>query len=281
MRAFILAAGEGTRLRPLTETIPKPLIPVFHKPLLTFALDHFLSLGIRDIGINTRYLWEKFYEEFLVTSEELSTNGENTFLAQGSYCGHPIHLFREPQHIDSGGALRNASTFLKEGPFLLHSGDILTTIPLTGLIEHHYKSGSIATLLLREEGGRKNVYYDEKTNTILDIRGRFYPNMPGQMFFHPAIAVIEPALLDWITPQQGPACLIEALLAAMQGGCKVAGLVSREGFAIDLGTLEAYRQAHQDILDQRWTFPYALQGPEAANWPRIASSILDTPLPLV
>ncbi len=257
--AFILAAGEGTRLRPLTDKIPKPLIPVFHKPLLTFALDHFLALGITKIGINTRYLYEKFYQEFSVTSERLSTNGENTYEALGSYQGHPIHLFREPIHIDSAGALRNARAFLQEGPCLLHNGDILTTIPLAPLIEHHHKSRSIATLLLREEGGLKNVCFDEATNTILDIRGRTKNKGKGALFFYPGIAVLEPALLDWISPKEGPACLIDALLAAMQGGCKVAGLVSREGFATDLGTPEAYLQAHRDILEQDWKFPYELR----------------------
>ena len=59
--AFILAAGEGTRLRPLTEATPKPLMPVFHKPLMTFALDNLLAAGVEEMAVNTRYLSEKFY----------------------------------------------------------------------------------------------------------------------------------------------------------------------------------------------------------------------------
>ena len=268
-------------MRPLTDKIPKPLIPVFHKPLLTFALDHFLALGISKIGLNTRYLYENFYREFSISSESLSPNGENTYQALGSYEGHPIHLFREPVHIDSAGALRNARAFLEEGPCLLHNGDILSTIPLAPLIEHHRKSDSIATLLLRQEGGLKNVCFNEATNTILDIRGRTKTAAPGSLFFYPGIAILEPTLLDWISPKEGPACLINTLLAAMQAGCRVAGLVSREGFATDLGTPETYLKAHRDILDHHWTFPYPLQGPEAAHWPRVTSSILDAPLPLV
>ncbi|MBX9742438.1 MAG: NDP-sugar synthase [Chthoniobacterales bacterium] len=266
MRGFILAAGEGTRLRPLTEKIPKPLIPVFHKPLLTFALDHFLSLGVREIGINTRYLWKKFYTEFAVTSEEPSSNGENTFYAKGNYHEHPLHFFRESVPIGTGGALRNARSFLEQGPFLLHNGDIFSNIPLTDLIEHHRKSGSITTLLLRDEGGLKNVGYDEKKNQVTSIRDISPNAQENPLFFYPGIAVVEPALLDWINPT-GPASLIDALLAAMQAGHTVAAFVSNIGFASDLGTPEAYLKIHRTVQEQDWKFPFSLHHDPSFPWP--------------
>lgn len=326
MRAFILAAGEGTRLRPLTEKIPKPLIPIFHKPLLTFALDHFLSLGIQEIGINTRYLWEKFYQAFSVPRERPSSNGENTFLAEGNYSGHPLHFFREPVPIDSGGALRNARSFLEKEPFLLHNGDTLSTVPLTDLIQHHRNSGSMATLLLREEGRLKNVGYDAAKNEITSIRGiipsstqsngvfsklasadevqslsgaqqknllnaldaasagaaRQRPTevesqKNSQMFFYPGIAVVEPALLDFIEPS-GPASLIDALLAAMQAGHKVAGFVSRVGFAIDIGTEKDYLTIHRDLQQHAWKFPFPFCDPTDSSWPKPIhpTSIIDS-----
>lgn len=266
MRAFILAAGEGTRLRPLTKKIPKPLIPIFHKPLLTFALDHFLALGIREIGINTRYLWESFYKEFSVTSEEPSSNAEGTFIAQGSYYAHPLYLFREPPPLDTGGALRNARSFLEKETFLLHNGDMFSNIPLTGLLEHHRKSGAIATLLLREEGPLNNVGFDEKKNQIVSIRG--LSNTPPEipLFFYPGIAVIEPAFLDWLEPTE-PTSLIDALLAAMRAGQKIGGFINNDGHVNDIGTIEAYLNIHKTIHEKGWHFPFPLNLESDLLWP--------------
>ena len=157
--AFILAAGEGTRLRPLTATIPKPLLPVFHKPLMTFAIDHSRTLGIANIACNTRYLHEAFQTYFQV--QEKTPN-----LVIGEYEGNPISLFHEHVYLDTGGGLRNARSLLSQGTFLIHNGDILTDAPLEELIDFHFDSGSLATLLLRHEGPKKNVTYNRDNGLI-------------------------------------------------------------------------------------------------------------------
>jgi|GEM_PF-168791 len=157
--AFILAAGEGTRLRPLTATIPKPLLPVFHKPLMTFAIDHSRTLGIANIAVNTRYLHEVFQSYFQV--QEKTPN-----LGMGEYEGNPISVFHEHVYLDTGGALRNARSLLSQGTFLIHNGDILTDAPLEELIDCHFHSGSLATLLLRHEGPKKNVTYNRDNGLI-------------------------------------------------------------------------------------------------------------------
>lgn len=266
MKGFILAAGEGTRLRPLTEKIPKPLIPVFHKPLLTFILDHFLALGIREIGINTRYLWENFYTEFSVRSEEPSSNGEGTFIAQGNYHGKPLHFFREPVHLDTGGALRNARLFLEQETFLLHNGDMFSNIPLTDFVKHHHQSGAIVTLLLRDEGPLNNVGFDEKRNQVVSIRGVSSTTENTPLFFYPGIALIEPAFLHWLAPT-GPTSLIDALLAAIEAGEKVGGFINNDGSVSDLGTVEAYLKIHKSIHKNGWSFPFPLHREKNLSWP--------------
>src|SRR5947207_6373269 len=89
-QAFVLAAGRGTRLRPLTEDLPKPLIPIFQKPLITFALDHLLSAGVRSFVINTHHRPNHFVD-FFRTSDRDAKNP-----VQGSYRNHPVTLQYEP-----------------------------------------------------------------------------------------------------------------------------------------------------------------------------------------
>ncbi len=258
-RAFLLSSGLGTRLRPLTDKIPKPLVPIFHKPLLTFALDHLLAYGINEIGINVRYLWESFYQEFQVqtTPEEIDL---------GIYEGHPLHFFKEDAYLETGGSLRHARHFLEKGTFLIHNGDVLTNIELEGLFQQHEKSGAIATLLLREEGGSLNVCFDEKSNHIVDIRGHF-KNPDHPLFLYACIAVIEPAIFEFLAPR-GEVSLIDGFLKAMKAGHRLGGFVSRSGFWSDIGTPESYLKTHADLAQANWKFHYPLQGPAAMTWPQ-------------
>ena len=251
--AFILAAGEGTRLRPLTEATPKPLMPVFHKPLMTFALDNLLAAGVEEMAFNTRYLSEKFYHAFSI-QQTTALHGI------GNYQDHPIKVFRELEHLDSGGALRNARSFLEQGTFLIHNGDIFSDISLKELIAHHRASGALATLLLRENEGILNVHFDEKNNRIVDFRNRLQKNHSVPAFAFASVAVAEPRLLDWISPNEGPASTIDALIDAMKAGEHIAGFVSRTGFWSDLGTPQDYLQIHLAIAQtdpkKKWTTTY-------------------------
>src|SRR5437016_2814081 len=135
-RAFVLGAGLGTRLRPLTDDFPKPLIPIFQKPLITFALDHLAAAGVESFVINTHHRPEKFEELF----------------AHQSYEGHFVRLVYEPVLLETGGGIKNAQSLLGAEPFIVYSGDILTNLPLAPLIEEHFAKGNDVTLALRETG---------------------------------------------------------------------------------------------------------------------------------
>src|SRR5438270_4612541 len=100
-QAFVLAAGRGTRLRPLTDDLPKPLIPIFQKPLITFALDHLIAAGVQSFVINTHKMPERFAEYF----------------GDGKYAGHSVKLVHEPDLLETGGGIKNAEPRLGSGPF--------------------------------------------------------------------------------------------------------------------------------------------------------------------
>src|SRR5205814_393061 len=101
-QAFVLGAGLGIRLRPLTDDLPKPLIPIFQKPLITFALDHLIDLGIESFVINTHRLPEQFANAF----------------ANRTYRDRPVRLVHEPELLGTGGGIKNIEPHLKSAPFI-------------------------------------------------------------------------------------------------------------------------------------------------------------------
>jgi NDP-sugar pyrophosphorylase family protein len=232
--AFILAAGLGTRLAPLTHILPKPLVPVFHKPLLTFALDSVIAAGFGDLCFNTHHLPGAFAAEFGF---------------EPVYRGRKLRPFHEPLLLDTGGGIRNARPGLGEGTFLVYNGDILADLPLAELLEHHRTSRTIATLLLRPSGGKANVLLDPVSGLIRDLRGELGAT-EGTPVVYSGIALFEQIIFDWI-PAEGPYSVIDALIAAMRAGHHVGGLLVEEGLWIDLGTPAAYLEAHRILANGR------------------------------
>src|SRR5438876_9661105 len=144
----------GTRLRPLTDALPKPLVPIFQKPLITFALDHLIDAGVNSFVINTHRLPELFV----------------AFFAHNTYAEHPVTLVHEPDLLETGGGIKNAEPLVAYELFLTYSGDILTDVDLRPLIDEHFRRGNDVTLALRETGlGADIALADGK---VVDIANR-------------------------------------------------------------------------------------------------------------
>src|SRR5437867_5193526 len=136
-QAFVLGAGLGTRLRPLTEDLPKPLVPIFQKPLVTFAFDHLIDIGITKFLANTHHQPERFAEAF----------------PQSTYRDRRIQFFHEPDLLETAGGIANIVDSLGNEPLLVYNGDILTDLPIGRLIDNHFRENNIVTLALRSGGG--------------------------------------------------------------------------------------------------------------------------------
>ena len=248
--AFVLAAGFGTRLRPLTDTLPKPLVPIFHKPLLSFALDSLIAAGVGTLAINTHHLPEAFTE---------------VFGPHSTYRERPLHIFHEPLLLDTGGGIRNAGSALGNSTFFLYNGDILADLPLAGLLAQHRASGALATLLLLDEGGVANVRFEAASRRVLDLRGAIGSEV-GSLAVYSGIAVFEPAIFDWI-PAVGPYSIIDALIQAIRAGEKVGGFLcipEARSLWIDIGNPGAYREAHRLLSDPANRPSYLVE----KNWPQ-------------
>ena len=229
-QAFVLAAGLGTRLRPLTDELPKPLVPIFQKPLITFALDHLIAAGIRRFVINTHRLPHLFERQF----------------AEKSYRGRPVDLVNEPELLETGGGIRNAEPLLHDGDFLTYSGDILTDVPLDSLMEEHFRAGNDVTLALRETGFKPSIAYQQ--GRIIDIGERF--GIAGDYDFA-NIAVWSKKIFQRI-PQR-KISFIPVLLDWIKEGGKIGGLILNEGKWFNIGSSAQYVEVHRMIASENWS----------------------------
>ncbi|HRJ72830.1 MAG TPA: sugar phosphate nucleotidyltransferase [Terrimicrobiaceae bacterium] len=228
--AFVLGAGLGTRLRPLTDVLPKPLIPIFGKPLITFALDHLAAAGVRSFVINTHHLAAQFPAAF----------------PDGLYRGLPVRLVHEPVLLETGGGIKNAEPWLGAGPFLVYSGDILTDIDVPALIEEHFRRGNDVTLALRDTGLAAGVCL--KNGRVVDIR-----KGPAQAGAHDFanVSVWNPEIFRRIPPATKTS-FIPVVVEWIKAGGKIGGLVLNERSWFNVGSRHEYLAVHESIRDSGW-----------------------------
>jgi NDP-sugar pyrophosphorylase family protein len=244
-RAFVLGAGLGLRLRPLTEDLPKPLVPIFQKPLITFALDHLAAAGVKSFVVNTHHLPAAF----------------ETFFAGGSYRQRPVRLVHEPVRLETGGGIKNAQPWLGTKPFVVYSGAVLTDIALEALLEEHFRSGNDVTLALRETGLASNVAF--RDGRVLDIGNRY--GHPG-ILDYANVSVWGPQIFERI-PSGRKISFVPILAEWIGDGGKIGAVVLNEGRWFNLGSRAEYLAVHRMIIEENWRPAYV----QPATWPmRIA-----------
>lgn len=226
--AFVLGAGLGTRLRPLTADVPKPLVPVLNRPLISHVFDHLVAQA--DIGrfiVNTHHRPERYREAF----------------PEGTHRGRPIVFRHEPVRLETGGGLANIRDLVDgPGPLLVCNGDLLTDLPLAPLIEAHAHSHDLVTLALRSSGPQLHVAFEPATGRIVDIRDLLGTGAECAFQFT-GIYLVSPEFLDWLDGPR-PHSVIPVFLEAIHRGGRIGGVVIDEGEWLDLGTRDAYLAAH-------------------------------------
>ncbi len=230
INVFILAAGLGERLRPITNHIPKPLIPVLGKPVIQCVLDKISDLPFNKIGINLHYKKEVI-EEWV---RRCSLNEK-------------ITLFPEEEILGTGGALKNAEGFLKEGTFIVHNSDILSDINLSGLLEHHRSSNNFVTLAVHDYPKFNSVAVDDGGFFVGVDRG-----FSGRKMAFTGIAVYESGFLDYLP--NGKSSVVDAWSIATAEGNKIGtfdvcrGGVESRPYWSDIGSPDAYAAAVFELL---------------------------------
>jgi NDP-sugar pyrophosphorylase family protein/aminoglycoside/choline kinase family phosphotransferase len=241
LTVFILAAGRGERLRPVTDHFPKPLLPVLGKPVLKSILEKVSHIS-GEIGINLHY------------KKETIAN----WLGRSDF-GKMVRLFPEEPVLGTGGALKNAEDFLKDGLFLVHNSDIVSDIDLENLISLHISSGNLATLAVHDRPEFNKLILD-KNGLLTDIvkqprpiltssRGREVKKSAplsrrrrsggwGRLLAFTGIAVYRPEFLNLLP--DGISSVVDAWLRAVEEGYAIGTLDVGGCFWSDIGTPGSY-----------------------------------------
>ncbi len=246
LTAFVLGAGLGTRLRPLTARRPKPLIPVGGRPLIAHAFDHLLGLGVERFVVNTHWCAGRYGE----------------FFPDAQWRGRPITFIHEsPEVLETAGGIWNAREYLQGGPFVVYNGDILSDVPLAEAWARHVAAGNEVTLVLRTRGENRNVAFDPASGRVLDLRRELRPDLEPQRLFT-GIYFVEPQFIARI-PAGGKLSVVPIFHAMIREGAKLGGVVLDTGDWRDLGTREEYLAACAALGQSQWIDPSAQIGPGA------------------
>jgi mannose-1-phosphate guanylyltransferase len=237
-KAFVLGAGLGIRLRPITNVLPKPLLPIFGKPLITFVFDHLHQIGIEQIVVNTLHLAERFIEAF----------------PSNEYKGMALKLVQEQTRLETGGGIKNVENEIGQETFIVYSGDLLTDVRIDRLVEEHFVAGNDVTLALRSTGFSKRVAWEAKTRRVIDLLDAF-GRSDADRFDFANISIWSPAVFSRI--RAGTIIsFVPIIIEWMKAGGQIGGVVLEEDQWFNIGNRDQYLNAHRRILRDDWRPAY-------------------------
>jgi len=226
--AFILGAGLGTRLRPLTEDTPKPLLKIGGRPIITYAMEHLRAVGIKRFIVNTHHCAEKYAQVF----------------PEGHWQGIPITFRHEPVLLDTAGGIKNIEDLITQDErIIVYNGDIVTNLPLEPLIEKHFERKTIVTLALRSTGPLLNVHVDRE-GFVCDMR-HILKNEGVKSCQFAGIYVVEKSFLNRLTAGKIESIVLPLLEMIKENPRSVGGVVIDDGFWHDVGTIEEYEKLNR------------------------------------
>jgi mannose-1-phosphate guanylyltransferase len=233
MQAVILVGGEGTRLRPLTSTIPKPVVPLVDRPFIAYMLEWLRGHGVADVVMSCGFL----------------ASGVRNVLGDGSGLGIRLRYVEEPHPLGTGGAVKYAESLLEER-FLVLNGDVLTDLDLSAQLEQHERTGARATLALVpvEDPSAYGLVRLREDNAVAEFLEKPSADQIDTNLISAGAYVLEREVLD-LMPPVGTPCSIEREVWPRLVGDGLYGFPG-EGYWLDIGTPERYLQATFDILER-------------------------------
>ena len=228
--AFILGAGQGLRLRPLTKHCPKPLLEIGGRPIITYAMDHLLSVGVDRFIVNIHHAPQVYFEKF----------------PDQRWRGAPIIFRYEPLLLDTGGGLKNIEDLLdSDETIFCYNGDVIANLSLIELMKTHEERKPEAVLALRSTGPQLNVSINEK-NEICDFRNALKnPGIKACLFT--GIYTINTSFLEHLQAGK-PESIISAFINRItEKPGAILGVVLDQGDWYDAGSPEYYAQLKNKI----------------------------------
>jgi NDP-sugar pyrophosphorylase family protein len=240
MKAMVLAAGLGTRLRPLTNDQPKALVEINGRTLLEIALARLRSFGVNEVIVNVHHFADRI-SEYLMARQNF---------------GMRIEISRENELLDTGGGLKKAGWFFLEDcrdePFLLHNVDVLSNIDLAQMVRCHDDHHALATLAVQERQSSRHLLFDQRgllCGRRFEREQRTELARPTELleaFAFCGIQVISPRLLGMMS-ETGAFSIVETYLHLSAREEKIVAVRVDGSYWRDVGTLESLTQAEKDF----------------------------------
>lgn len=241
MKGVILAGGKGRRLRPLTCNVPKPMLPLLEKPVLEYNIELLRRHGIREIAITVQYL----------------SNTIREYFGDGSKWGVKLHYFEDSPPLGTAGSIKQAEAFLDE-PFVVISGDALTDFPLTEGIVFHQQKKRMLTMFVKEVENPLSfgLVVMNKEQEIIRYMEKPSWNEVISNVVNTGIYIMDPSIFSYIPPKTY-ADFSRHIFPLLENTNALFGYKA-EGYWMDIGTFEQYRQAQFDLLTKKVnvTIPY-------------------------
>jgi NDP-sugar pyrophosphorylase family protein len=248
MKAMILAAGLGTRLRPLTNDRPKALVTVGGHTLLEIALARLRGFGIREVIVNAHHFTESIAD----------------YLKANHNFGMRIELSREDPLLDTGGGLKKAAPFFLESggsleePFLLHNVDVISTIDLSRMLRFHSEQAALATLAIQNRETSRYLLFDQEGELCGRRAGRnaetewARPVADPQALAFAGIHIISTRIFEKLT-EHGAFSIIAAYLRLAAQGERIVGFRVDDSYWRDLGRPQSVTEAAQDLASGKFS----------------------------
>ncbi|SHE68374.1 mannose-1-phosphate guanylyltransferase / phosphomannomutase [Caldanaerobius fijiensis DSM 17918] len=235
MKAVVMAGGIGSRLKPLTCNIPKPLVPVANRPVMEYTVELLKKYGITDICATLQYLPNTIKEHF----------------GDGKCFGVNMRYYIEDEPLGTAGSVKNAEDFLDE-PFIVISGDVLTDFRLDKALEFHRSKGALVTIVLTRVAVplEYGVVITDDTGKII----RFLEKPSWSEVFsdtvNTGIYILQPEVLDYIKKGQVFDFSKDFFPMLLRENKPIYGYIA-EGYWCDIGNIQEYMNCHRDILNGR------------------------------
>ena len=245
MKAMILAAGLGTRLRPLTNDRPKALVTVAGRTLLEIALCRLRSFGVREVIVNAHHFAGMIVE----------------YLQANNGFGMKVQVSREEELLDTGGGLKKAASFFlssAQEPFIVHNVDVVSSIDLGRMMRFHADRDALATLAVQERETSRYLLFDEQEELCGRRAGRdgnaemARPARDVHALAFSGIHIVSPRIFGKME-EEGAFSIINAYLHLAVQGEKIAAFRTDESYWRDLGRPESIVQAAQDLANGRFS----------------------------
>ena len=247
MKAMILAAGMGTRLRPLTDDRPKALVTVAGRTLLQIALERLRSFGVHEVIVNTHH-----YADMLVQ-----------YLQANDNFGMKVEVSREEDLLDTGGGLKNAAPFFlnangdPQQPFILHNVDVLSTIDLERMMRFHIEQNALATLAVQDRETSRYLLFDQQSQLCgrrVDKDGELQwarPVLQSHSLAFSGIHILSPRIFANLH-EEGAFSIITSYMRLASQGEKIAAFRMDKCYWRDLGRPASIQQAEEDIASGKY-----------------------------